>query len=89
LEHSKKLIFLHIVGFKISREGYQAVGAAVAKSDSLRRLLINQSNIGSMGGALQDIANSFQHCQSVEYLDLASNGLDDNHASCIAKIISS
>jgi hypothetical protein len=65
---SKVLQVLQIVGMKFNKEAYQWLGLGISRAKSLKKLLINQTNIASVG--LYDIAKAFSTCYSVEYLDL-------------------
>lgn len=47
MQESRSLKTLHLVGLKFSTTGFAALGEGIAKAKSLKRLIINQSNIGS------------------------------------------
>ena len=85
MTESRSLKCLHLVGIKFSKEGYVTLGDGIAKAKSLKKLMINQSNIAQYG--LQELANGFLQSSSVDYLDLQCNDLTDSHCSIIAKII--
>jgi hypothetical protein len=53
---------------KFSKESFSILGDAIAKAKSLKRLLINHSNLGTYG--LAELASGFSLCSSIEYLDL-------------------
>ena len=65
---SRKLRVLQLVGIKFSREAFTIMGEGIAKARALKKLMINQTNIGSYG--LQEMANGFAVSSSIEYLDL-------------------
>eukprot|EP00347_Sterkiella_histriomuscorum_P019064 403343098 len=83
---SSHLQQLQLVGMKFSREAFQSFSKCLAKSKSLRKLIINQTNIASYG--MQDLVNAFNFCHSVEYLDLQCNDLNDSHSPLLARLIS-
>ena len=65
---SRSLRTLQLVGMKFSKEAYSVMGTGIAKARALKKLIINQTNIGSYG--LQEMANGFAISSSIEYLDL-------------------
>jgi len=65
---SRSLKTLHLIGIKFSKEAYNELGIGLSKAKSLKKLLINQSNIAQYG--LQEIANGFAKSSSIDYLDL-------------------
>jgi Ran GTPase-activating protein (RanGAP) involved in mRNA processing and transport len=86
MQESRHLKTLHLIGMKFSREAFSILGDGIAKAKSLKKLIINQSNIGTYG--LQELAAGFASSSSVEYLDLQCNDLNDSHGYQLAKIVS-
>lgn len=86
MQDSRCLKTLHLIGMRFSKEAFSALGEGIAQAKSLKRLIINQTNIGTYG--LSELAAGFSHCSSVEYLDLQCNDLNDSHGQTLAKIIS-
>ncbi|CDW74317.1 UNKNOWN [Stylonychia lemnae] len=85
VSESDQLITLHLCGFKFSKDAFSQFGKNLATAKNLKRLQLNQTNVASLG--LQDLANAFILCTSIEFLDLQCNDLDDSHAQIISKII--
>ena len=48
---------LHLIGIKFSKEAFVTLGEGIAKAKSLKRLILNQTNIGTYG--LTELANGF------------------------------
>lgn len=86
MQESRCLKTLHLIGMKFSKEAFGILGEGIATAKTLKRLIINQTNIGSYG--LAELAAGFSQCSSIEYLDLQCNDLNDSHALTLAKIIS-
>jgi hypothetical protein len=55
---SRTLKCLHIVGMRFSRESYANLGEGIAEAKSLKKLILNQTNIGTYG--LNELAAGFQ-----------------------------
>lgn len=68
MQESRALKTLHLIGMRFSREAYATLGEGIAKAKSLRKLILNQTNIGQYG--LPELAAGFAQCSSIEYLDL-------------------
>jgi hypothetical protein len=86
MQESRCLKTLHLIGMRFSKEAYGILGEGIATAKTLKRLIINQTNIGSYG--LAELAAGFSQCSSIEYLDLQCNDLNDSHALTLSKIIS-
>ena len=49
MQESRCLKTLHLIGMRFSKEAYGILGEGIATAKTLKRLIINQTNIGSYG----------------------------------------
>jgi hypothetical protein len=57
MQESRTLKTLHLIGMRFSREAFSILGEGIATAKTLKRLLLNQTNIGQYG--LTELAAGF------------------------------
>jgi len=77
---------MQLVGIKFNQQSINALGKGIMSSISLKKLMINQSNLSA--SFLQELIPGFTECQTIEYIDFQCNNLDDSCGMLLSKIIS-
>ena len=86
IAYSKKIQILCLQGIWIKEEGWAALGQGVEKSKHIKKLVIQNCNIGD-GGMLEALCTGLSNAESLELLDLQMNSLKDHHGFTICKVM--
>ena len=85
LNTTRNLRLLHLVGIKISQEGWDALGDGLKNNKSLYKLSINRCSLKPEN--LQALVPGLGRHEFIETIDLSANGIEDECGALIVSII--